>query len=331
LFGGGLAFLFVFVLTDYAAAQTTVTVDLDSLDTSSGEVYGVDLDAYMANFGITITDVIGDHVSVRADALNGGEMNVVASSPPNILQPPYGSLISYTLEFDTPLDSFSFTRTAYCTYLAFPPWEAVAKDVDGNVLDTISEGASSTNASCDSPSPPAMFTFSTAGIKSVTLNSGHYGFYGRTGPALDDLTLTFTSSVIDVPLDIKPQSCPNPLNVKSKGVLPIAILGTEDFDVTEIDLASIRLAGVAPIRSSIEDVSTPLLEKEDECDCTTEGEDEIDDLTLKFDTQEIVDALGEVADGDVFVLTLTGELSDGTPIEGEDCIIILSKGKVNNE
>lgn len=133
--------------------------------------------------------------------------------------------------------------------------------------------------------------------------------------------------IIPVPIDIKPQSCPNPLNVKSKGVLPVAILGTVDFDVTDIDLASIRLEGVAPIRSSIEDVSTPLLEKQDECDCISEGEDGIDDLTLKFDTQEIVSTLGEVADGDELVLTLTGELSDGTPIEGKDCIIILSKGK----
>jgi len=134
---------------------------------------------------------------------------------------------------------------------------------------------------------------------------------------------------ISVNIDIKPQACPNPLNIKSKGVLPVAILGTENFDVTEVDIASIRLVGVAPIRSSIEDVSTPLLEKQDECDCISEGEDGIDDLTLKFDTQEIVSALGEVADGDELVLTLTGELSDGTPIEGEDCIIILSKGKGN--
>lgn len=131
-----------------------------------------------------------------------------------------------------------------------------------------------------------------------------------------------------VALDIKPNACPNPLNVKSKGVLPVAIVGTEDFDVTDIDLASIRLEGVAPIRSSIEDVSTPLLEKQNECDCISEGADGIDDLTLKFDTQEIVSTLGEVVDGDKLVLTLTGELSDGTAIEGKDCIIILSKGKV---
>jgi hypothetical protein len=123
-------------------------------------------------------------------------------------------------------------------------------------------------------------------------------------------------------IDIKPQTCPNPLNTKSKGVLSVAILGTEGFDVTTIDPVSILLQGVAPIRWSIEDVSTPADEQND---CTTEGADGFDDLTLKFDAQEIVDALGNVGDGDEMVLTLTGELFDGTLIEGEDCVIIKSE------
>ena len=132
--------------------------------------------------------------------------------------------------------------------------------------------------------------------------------------------------VVEVAVDIKPQSCPNPLNVKSRGVLPVAILGTEDFDVSTIDPVSIRLAGVAPIRSSVEDVSTPVEDSQDVCDCTTQGADGYTDLTLKFDTQEIVSALGEVADGDVLVLTLTGKSFDGIPIEGKDCIVVFSKG-----
>jgi T5SS/PEP-CTERM-associated repeat protein len=147
------------------------------------------------------------------------------------------------------------------------------------------------------------------------------------GSPFSVVAMAAPQTYVEVPIDIKPGSCPNPLNIKSKGVLPVAILGTEDFDVTDIDPASLRLAGVAPILSSIEDVSTPLLEKQDECDCISEGEDGIDDLTLKFDTQEIISALGEIADGDELVLTLTGELLDGTHIEGEDCIIILSEGK----
>lgn len=47
-------------------------------------------------------------------------------------------------------------------------------------------------------------------------------------------------------IDIKPGSCPNPLNVKDKGALPVAVLRSKDFDVFNIDPASIRLEGVAP-------------------------------------------------------------------------------------
>jgi len=88
----------------------------------------------------------------------------------------------------------------------------------------------------------------------------------------------------------------------------------------------VQLEGNDPIRSDIEDVSTPVANQQDVCDCTTDGPDGFDDLTLKFDTQGIVGALGPVNDGDEVVLTLTGALNDGTPIEGMDCIIVIQKG-----
>ena len=132
-------------------------------------------------------------------------------------------------------------------------------------------------------------------------------------------------SLLSVDIDIKPTSCPNPLNVRNQGVLPVAILGSENFDIGMIDVSSIRLADVAPIRSSIEDVSIP--SEGDECECTEEGPDGYLDLTLKFNTQDIVDALGEVVNGETLVLTLTGELSDGRALEGTDCVRILNKKK----
>jgi hypothetical protein len=140
-----------------------------------------------------------------------------------------------------------------------------------------------------------------------------------------------TPPVINVPLDIKPMSCPNPINTKSRGVLPVAIAGTKDLDVTKIDPSSLRLAGVAPLRSSIEDVATPFLPltgKSKANDCTTRGRDGIRDLTLKFDTQAVVAALGAVRDREVRVLSLTGRLKaefGGTPLQGEDVVRILHK------
>jgi hypothetical protein len=120
-----------------------------------------------------------------------------------------------------------------------------------------------------------------------------------------------------VDVDIKPASYPNPINIGHKGVLSVAILGSEVFDVIQVDPASVRLEGVAPLRWAPEDVSN----------------DGHTDLVLKFKTQEIVAAIvaawGDVNDGDVLLLTLTGNLKaafGGTPIEGEDVVWIIEKG-----
>jgi DNA-binding beta-propeller fold protein YncE len=141
----------------------------------------------------------------------------------------------------------------------------------------------------------------------------------------------FGNPSIDVDIRIKGQS---PLNVKSRGVLPVTILGTDVFDVTQVDPSSVKLEGISPLRWSLEDVATPfeaLIGRED-CydDCTSEGADGCLDLSLKFDTQEVVSAIHLVKDGDCLVLTLTGNLKGeygDTPIVGEDTVIILKKGK----
>jgi hypothetical protein len=109
----------------------------------------------------------------------------------------------------------------------------------------------------------------------------------------------------------------------------VAIVGTAAFDVTPVDPASVRLAGVAPLRWDIEDVATafePLVGKQDcDLDCTEEGPDGFPDLTLRFDNQELIAALGGVEDGDCVVVGLTGNLKPefgGAAIVGEDVMVI---------
>jgi hypothetical protein len=131
---------------------------------------------------------------------------------------------------------------------------------------------------------------------------------------------------IPINIDIKPNSCPNALNIDPKGILTVAILGTADLNVSDIDPLSVSLEGVAPIRSSIKDVATPVVNPQSYCECNSEWEDGFDDLILKFKTSDVVDALGEVQHGDKVGLILTGKLDNETSIEGHDCVVFVSKG-----
>jgi hypothetical protein len=159
---------------------------------------------------------------------------------------------------------------------------------------------------------------------------GPTGFEGVTG-----LTLV-TRHFITASLDIKPGSCPNPLNtipydrlpedqLSRKGaVLPVAVLGSNDFDVQNIDPSTVRLMGVEALRNGFEDVAAPVVDGE-ECECTTAGTDGFMDLTFKFDKRDLVAVIGLGMTGDVVPLTMTGELWDGTPFEAVDCVTIISK------
>ena len=159
-------------------------------------------------------------------------------------------------------------------------------------------------------------------------SDGSTMFFGRwlSGETTDIYVSYFTPPALPVDIDIKPGSCPNPLNPKSRGVLPVAVLGSDGLDVTEIDPASIRLAGVPALRSSYEDVAAPIIKTED-CDCAKTDPDGYTDLVLKFDTQEIVATLPLFCHSDTVPLPFNALLNDGTPVEGSDCVVIKGKPK----
>lgn len=117
--------------------------------------------------------------------------------------------------------------------------------------------------------------------------------------------------VREAAIDIKPMSWPNPVNVKSKGVVPVGVMGSEVFDATTIDPMSVTLAGVMPVKWSISDADY----------------DGYMDMVFHFDTQTLVAALGPVADGDEVMLPMMGMMSSGDWFYGSDMIRILVKGK----
>ena len=109
----------------------------------------------------------------------------------------------------------------------------------------------------------------------------------------------------EVPLNIITRK----LNVKKKGVIPVEIRSSGDFDVTTIVPESLMLQGVGPVHWNM-----PAGKK----------------LILKFHAQQIVSTLGPVNDRDVVVLQLTGVGADGFAIVGEDPVIIINKGNMGN-
>lgn len=76
--------------------------------------------------------------------------------------------------------------------------------------------------------------------------------------ALQDGGVRVASSVRAVAMDIKPGDVPNTLNPRSHGVVPIAILTTEQFDATSIDMTSLRFGvtgeEAAALRAVLDDV-----------------------------------------------------------------------------
>ena len=108
-------------------------------------------------------------------------------------------------------------------------------------------------------------------------------------------------AVLTTAIDIKPGSFPNNINLKSTGSVPVAVLGSADFTMHDMDLTTIVFAGASPARCSFEDVNL----------------DGHVDLVCHFRTQNLNLTTSSTQ------ATLTGETLGGTPIEGTDSVRIV--------
>jgi prepilin-type processing-associated H-X9-DG protein len=83
-----------------------------------------------------------------------------------------------------------------------------------------------------------------------------------------------------VDIDIKPGSFPNSINInKKKGVIPVAILGSDTFDVTLIDVTTLLFAGTTPTH----DLTDPLVYAEHLQDVNGDG---LTDLVSHYSTPD---------------------------------------------
>lgn len=112
---------------------------------------------------------------------------------------------------------------------------------------------------------------------------------------------------IKVKIDIKPGSFSNSINLKSKGVIPVVVFGTNEFNVNSIDPATITLSG-APIKVAN---GKPLFSVQD-----IDG-DGLADLAAHMNSDNLRLSSSDTA------TTLVGKTFDGMIIYGIDSVKIV--------
>ena len=117
--------------------------------------------------------------------------------------------------------------------------------------------------------------------------------------------LELPAAVLTVPVDIKPGGATNPIDLRSQGVIPVAVLSTASFDATTVDPKSVCFGDAdnpahrdCTGRAHVEDVNG----------------DGRRDLLFVFQTQET-----GIDPGDTQAC-LTGKTFTGVSIEGCDTI-----------
>ncbi len=157
---------------------------------------------------------------------------------------------------------------------------------------------------------PAGMTF-TGDMEHLRVFYGLYGYGATHSVVFEGITV---DGVLGEPpmapcfersIDIKPGSYPNSINLGSKGMVPVAVLTTDDFDASTVDPVTVEFAGAQPVRWTMEDV---------------DGDGDMD-LLFHFKTQELH------LDENSTEATLTGYTHDGEFIWGTDTVNIVSKGE----
>jgi hypothetical protein len=168
----------------------TMTIDFEAVDATSGPVEGTALANYLAGYGVTLTDMTTNTTVAVQDDQNilGGAVTVASSGNNLLTQIGTNGAVAYTLTFNRPYPSVSWTRTELLAGTAgvlSPVWRAYAYDSNGVELASVGE----TQMASETNLPAAQFTLSGTNITSITFQ-GNNSVGVLNNLPLDDLTLS---------------------------------------------------------------------------------------------------------------------------------------------
>jgi hypothetical protein len=130
------------------------------------------------------------------------------------------------------------------------------------------------------------------------------------GVAVDMGAYEFLVPIIEVAVDIKPGSYPNAINLGSYGLVPVAILSSEQFNATTVNPDTVELGGAGV---EVRGKSNKFMAHEEDV-----NGDGLVDLVLQVASQNLDP--GAFQDG---YGILTGITYDGKAIQGKDEVIIV--------
>ncbi len=262
--------------------------------------------------GATTWVFSGDTLDINDDTydyviLYGGTVNLHQHANVNYLDVYDGKLNVYGGQVGHPILILSDPDIVVTVYGS----DFATLDSEGNEVPLVDEDGEPLSQFTPTPYEPTRLTGTYESGDQITLGIWAWGEML--------IHLVLSTPAPEMAIDIKPDSDTNVINLKSKGVVPVAVLTSGAFDAGQVDPATALFAGAAPAHWTLEDV---------------DGDGD-KDMLFHFRTQEL--NLDENSTEATLTARLTApaplrsqsadQMSNGPAVSGTDKVRILSSKK----